>query len=311
MFDIMRFTRKLRMRHEDIIVYDDICTFMKEEIQRSVMNRRMLSEEINKLEKQVVDYAEKYAQQAISYAYYKQMKCLHTKENKKYESKIQVLKQQIEQRDDTMAQLLNANEHLTVQLNKAREAFSEKNKNKVLTCAVCCNETIRHWKCTNSHTFCTECAYKECSRRLNNMNPSDHCFCVSDCNGIIPIDELCLKTHSSLFIKMRNEIALDRSRNFVCEFITNWSRCNTSSVIQRKVQSLLLQLSLVCADETYNAYQCPKCKYGPIFHSDCSNLHTHHLQKSESGTIDNRCPKCQHLCDDIHDMKRWNGVVQI
>ena len=289
-----------KSRRDDIVVYEDICKYWKDEIQRSVMNRTVLSDEIHKLEKSVSDCTHKHARNTIGRACFQHMYRMYKKENRNLKNEIQVLKNQIDHRDETMSQLIHANENISRQLNTVREAFKTHKENKTATCSICCNENAS-WNCTNQHVFCTQCAKRECARRLDEMQPSIGCFCVSECNGVIPIDHLCLQTKLPSILKLREEVALNSCRDFMRNFLLSWTD-------KGKMQDqLFLRLSLACADGTYNAFQCPRCEYGPILHTDCSNLRTHHFQQSKKGRIDNRCPKCHTLYNDVYEMKRWNG----
>jgi hypothetical protein len=65
-----------------------------------------------------------------------------------------------------------------------------------------------------------------------------------------------------------------------------------------------IQLQRMRFDGTFFAYQCPMCSYGPIDHSRCDDLTEaqHHLG------ADNRCPRCRHLSEDVHLLKRWDGT---
>ena len=62
------------------------------------------------------------------------------------------------------------------------------------------------------------------------------------------------------------------------------------------------------ADGTYAAYQCLKCKFGPIDHMACSDLKSHHgEQKGDGSSINNGCPKCGWFASDISLWPEWDG----
>ena len=53
-------------------------------------------------------------------------------------------------------------------------------------------------------------------------------------------------------------------------------------------------------------YQCPECSYGPIYHTNCGDLAAHNGNKSGTGKISNRCPKCNYFSRYIRNWKRWD-----
>ena len=52
-----------------------------------------------------------------------------------------------------------------------------------------------------------------------------------------------------------------------------------------------------------DCYQCPKCKFGPIAHTACSDLSSHHGRHG----ISNQCPQCSFFADKISKWHKWNG----
>lgn len=61
-----------------------------------------------------------------------------------------------------------------------------------------------------------------------------------------------------------------------------------------------------------NAYQCARCGHGPVLHSNCSNLSSHHRQLLPGGRhgsvrISNACEKCGWFASDITQWLAWDG----
>jgi len=63
-------------------------------------------------------------------------------------------------------------------------------------------------------------------------------------------------------------------------------------------------------DGTYSAYQCPKCKFGPVEHKHCNDLGRHNGEARGVAHISNACPKCQHFVNNINDWEKWDGVFK-
>jgi len=61
-----------------------------------------------------------------------------------------------------------------------------------------------------------------------------------------------------------------------------------------------------------NAYQCARCGHGPVLHSNCGNLSSHHRQLVPGGRhgsvrISNACEKCGWFASDITQWPAWDG----
>ena len=72
---------------------------------------------------------------------------------------------------------------------------------------------------------------------------------------------------------------------------------------------LLTRIHFIRSDGSFRAYQCPKCKFGPLMHGECSDLLNHHMQENENGvTYNNACPNCNTLYDDVKELSVWDGT---
>jgi hypothetical protein len=59
-----------------------------------------------------------------------------------------------------------------------------------------------------------------------------------------------------------------------------------------------------------NSYMCGKCSFGPVDHTACSNLRSHHGQTSRGGSrVSNACPKCGWFSEDLSHWPPWDGRV--
>ena len=64
-----------------------------------------------------------------------------------------------------------------------------------------------------------------------------------------------------------------------------------------------------------NAYQCGSCGFGPIDHTRCHNLATHHGEKGfrgQGGQISNACPRCEWFSPRLEGeggWPKWNGIL--
>jgi len=63
-------------------------------------------------------------------------------------------------------------------------------------------------------------------------------------------------------------------------------------------------------DGSYAAYQCSTCGFGPVSHTACANLETHHNEtRGANGRVRNDCPNCGHFHRDIHEWSQWDGKL--
>jgi len=52
-----------------------------------------------------------------------------------------------------------------------------------------------------------------------------------------------------------------------------------------------------------DCYMCPKCNFGPVAHTACSDLSAHDGHRG----ISNKCPKCLFFVTNISKWKKWDG----
>ena len=59
-----------------------------------------------------------------------------------------------------------------------------------------------------------------------------------------------------------------------------------------------------------NSYMCGKCNFGPVDHTACANLRSHHGAMGRGGSrISNACPKCGWFSENLSDWPPWDGRV--
>ena len=58
-----------------------------------------------------------------------------------------------------------------------------------------------------------------------------------------------------------------------------------------------------------NSYMCGKCAFGPVDHTACADLRSHHGESHGKGTISNKCPKCGWFSPNIADWPPWDGKI--
>jgi len=57
------------------------------------------------------------------------------------------------------------------------------------------------------------------------------------------------------------------------------------------------------------AHQCKMCGCGPVEHSACADLQTHHGEEVQGGKLSNACPQCGWFSPSIQDWPAWDGHV--
>ena len=68
-----------------------------------------------------------------------------------------------------------------------------------------------------------------------------------------------------------------------------------------------LRASFRRKDGTFTAYQCPRCRYGPVAHLACDDLESHHGDAVGTTAVNNRCPGCGWFSAQIADWLPWDG----
>lgn len=56
--------------------------------------------------------------------------------------------------------------------------------------------------------------------------------------------------------------------------------------------------------------QCPRCAFGPVDHTGCANLMTHHYERRGAGVLSNACPRCGYFAGDIRQWAPFSGLVR-
>jgi hypothetical protein len=51
------------------------------------------------------------------------------------------------------------------------------------------------------------------------------------------------------------------------------------------------------------------CGCGPVEHSACADLQTHHGEEVQGGKLSNACPQCGWFSPSIQDWPAWDGHV--
>ena len=71
---------------------------------------------------------------------------------------------------------------------------------------------------------------------------------------------------------------------------------------------LMMEATPLAADvaaATTDSRMCPRCLFGPVDHTGCSALDTHHGERRGRGTISNACPRCHWLARDLREWAHW------
>lgn len=169
--------------------------------------------------------------------------------------------------------------------------------NNLIDCMCCLNEVDAECivKCNLGHTICSLCIEKTCNTINIDMDTANFLFACPgrECNGHIDIHDLCkFKPGLELVLQWQHVESMKKSLNMLhsCEDLT------------------LKRLYFSNKDGTYRGYQCSKCQFGPIIHSGCNNLLTHHnkisLRKYKNN---NSCPNCGYVHKCVEEMSQWNG----
>lgn len=162
----------------------------------------------------------------------------------------------------------------------------------------CCYSTIEdsHVNCSKGHKICVECVNQYCKTVNESINePSNSIMCLSihDCDGIVCASALCKAKHGE---KMMQNYYLMKAD--VASLTKPYSR-----------EEIEINACFLNADGTFRAFQCSECNYGPLLHAHCNDLLEHHGHAFQNTFVDNRCPRCNTLHDNVADLVRWNGHV--
>ncbi len=193
----------------------------------------------------------------------------------------------------------NKNAKLSECLNTIRMIYENDSRDEAYTCECCCEKIEVHniLRCTSNHILCKECINKQCHQHnLSIKAPVNFLKCCSIhiCEGTIN-EETIYKTNEGK--KMIREYHIHEFLPIVDSYYKNCTVLNIEK-----------SLPFLKSDGKFRAFQCPKCEYGPILHQHCDDLQSHHGQQvNESSFVNNACPSCEYLCDDVHDLVQWNG----
>jgi len=68
-------------------------------------------------------------------------------------------------------------------------------------------------------------------------------------------------------------------------------------------------LMIALRKEFPNAYMCGGCGFGPVDHTACADLRSHHGANHGGAKISNACPKCGWFSAQLSDWRPWDGNV--
>lgn len=206
-----------------------------------------------------------------------------------------LLRMHTQQRDDTIALLHRRMAILEEQIERAELALrSSERSDESVHCLCCFAPTTDYIRCDGqaAHAFCNDCVETQC--RVTRSNPCSEpasdmqCMSTEECVG-----RLCSMTEHGE--KIRADYYVQQAMRHVIPM------CTEASAVR---------LSLMRSDGTFRGLQCRACGYGPLWNENCSELITHHAQRSEGGgQIDNTCPQCGSFVRDTALMSQWNGAV--
>ena len=192
-------------------------------------------------------------------------------------------------------------DYLKTQLSEYVNAFNfafhdEKRK---IVCECCCdyvnhNECVQ---CSHGHYVCENCLERRCQDLFQSLNePSNEiqCFCIHDCSAYISEYEIGR-------VKSGRNLLKNYDWHNLKGVMYDLLKTYTSDEIEKNL------VYLKC-DGNFNAVQCPSCGFGPIVHSYCDDLETHHNQNVGNGIkISNTCPRCNFFSSSIKNFVPWNG----
>ena len=176
----------------------------------------------------------------------------------------------------------------------ARSEVSPLEADDAVCCAVCFEGQLpRSVRCDAGHDACHACVDKYCRLLVASMEASPASLSIEcpgmGCNARIPARELAA-TQGGL--ALRDEFVHAQA---CATAAATFTRCEARHAHMR--------LRYLRRDDTFRAYQCPSCKYGPIEHFSCNDLREHHMRLG----CNNGCPRCNHLCTHSNELELWDG----
>ena len=199
------------------------------------------------------------------------------------------------QNDRAVATLTSEVDHLRCALQRLleRQEKGGEDASEEGLCSVCIRPAGRDpARCGAGHLACSDCVDRECARLLDagERGTQLRCFGVHECASSIEAKHVAASEHGMRFIF---EHASHATLSHVHALLNTSSR-----------DSLSLRLSCMRHDGTYRAFACPRCRYGPLLHSRCSDLLEHHDRQAR-----NACPRCGHLAADVSELIQWTGDI--
>jgi len=192
-------------------------------------------------------------------------------------------------------------------------------------CSVCFSDVQfgRGRSCTNGHWVCNTCLVRlvegSASRSPIELSPEEReaheyrvycplrghgCDCSTKLIGALSADSGSPLAKESLSAR-RAVRCLQTAQKMLSELDM------TKDLTEQQVLEAGVRLQFRKADGSFSAYMCKRCKHGPVEHSKCSALMTHHVESRGWGSrVNNRCPKCGWLANSIAEWPAWDGVFR-
>lgn len=156
--------------------------------------------------------------------------------------------------------------------------------NTQATRVVCFCDSDNYFECERGHVMCLSCIDNYCRDRLFGESLDVYCQSITGCSCLVP-PHILLKCGrgKSMYDERVHRRTLDR--------LLEWP----------SLQHVHMRLRYLVRDGTFRAYSCPKCRFGPMEHTHCSDLVEHHGRNR----TDNSCPQCGHRVRDVSELARW------
>ena len=205
----------------------------------------------------------------------------------------------IDQNSARIAQLYQDIEERDMRISDMITQIQKPEKINEITCECCCMQTTRDkcLMCSNNHIICKACIDQSCKEFYENIQSSHRqlsCCSMHSCSGYIPEHQFSQTYHGKSLLH-------DFFMRDITPMLLNYIKNFSNEEIQKNIAFLR-------NDGTFRAFQCPRCGFGPIIHAHCSDLLSHHGQHTaENFVVNNSCPNCKFLADDVHDLDDWDG----
>lgn len=212
----------------------------------------------------------------------------------------QRFRRNIEEHDGIVAKLLGENEDLHLRLSECLKVMRDnQDDKKIVMCECCCGNAEEHFmlKCTLNHHICKSCINMRCktlNESLDQANNCIQCCSIHECNGQILESQLCQTEEGRIYMKNYH---IQEFIPIMHNYINKFSR----DEIDRNIMFLK-------SDGTFRALQCRDCNYGPLLYQFCGDLEAHHGQQvGKNLFINNSCPMCNVLNENVENLPHWNG----